>query len=227
MDGTLATGQDSIHAMEEDGGDGSGVVSLGIGSVMTETLATSQDFYHDTLDLGFGGISSGNGSVMTETLATSQDINHDKGVDGNDGRKHTGDTDLFDDEDKEEDVQDKELPLQEILPGTTFASKTDAVNSVKEFFNSHYHPFVAVRVIMSLKCRQTLNIFSFLFRPVVVVGVKRRMNGIEKEFAMSVRMATRGLTKLLLRDQFNELIILAVQHLSTLTSKWTGRGKLE
>ena len=151
-----------------------GVESSGLGSVMTEALAISQDFYHGSLSvgLGFGGVSSGNGSVMTEslatsqdfnhdkgkdgcsgngnvmteTLATSQDFNHDKGEDGCDGSKHTGDTDLFEDE----EVQDKELPLQEILPGTAFASKTEAVNAVKEFFNNHYHPFVAVRIIMPL-----------------------------------------------------------------------------
>ena len=165
MNGTLATSQDSIHAtLEEDLVDGSGVESSGLGgvgssglggvessglgSVMTEALAISQDFYHGSLSvgLGFGGVSSGNGSVMTETLATSQDFNHDKGEDGCDGSKHTGDTDLFEDE----EVQDKELPLQEISSGMAFASKTEAVNAAKEFFNTHYHPFVAVRIIMSL-----------------------------------------------------------------------------
>ena len=90
MDGTLATSQDSIHVMEEiteDGscGDGTGVESLGFGSVMTETLATSQDFYHDTLDFG------GNGSIGG------------KGVDGNDGSKHTGDTDLFESHESQEE----------------------------------------------------------------------------------------------------------------------------
>ena len=153
MDGTLATSQDSIHVMEEimregedgSGVDGSGVESLGIGSVMTETLATSQDFYHDTLD--FGGMGSGNGSIGG------------KGVDGNDGSKHTGDTDLFDEdkedeqEDKEDEEEDKEedkqeeLPLEVLLPGMTFASKADADKHLKEFFNKNYHPFVKVRVI--------------------------------------------------------------------------------
>ena len=97
-------------------------------------LATSQDFDHDTLYLG--GISSGNGSMSG------------KGADGNDGSKHTGDTDLFDEEDKEEDDQEKELPLQVILPGTTFESRTDAVDSVKEFSKKHYQPLVLLRVIV-------------------------------------------------------------------------------
>ena len=108
---------------------------------MTETLATSQDFYHDTLDFG------GNGSIGG------------KGVDGNDGSKHTGDTDLFDNdkedehEDKEDEEEDKEedkqeeLPLEVLLPGMTFASKADADKHLKEFFNKNYHPFVKVRVI--------------------------------------------------------------------------------
>ena len=145
MDGTLATSQDSIHVMEEitedgSGVDGTGVESLGFGSVMTETLATSQDFYHDTLDFG------GNGSIGG------------KGVDGNDGSKHTGDTDLFEEdkeEEEEEEEEQKELPLEVLLPGMTFASKADADKYLKEFFNKNYHPFVKVRVIKTYHVNET------------------------------------------------------------------------
>ena len=90
-----------------------------------------------------GGCGSGGGA------AASGDCSGDGSGGGSNGgpteSSHTGDMDLFDDENEEVNEEDFiDLSTSDVAPGRSFPSKTVAMKSLKEFYKKNYHPLISV-----------------------------------------------------------------------------------
>jgi hypothetical protein len=114
-----------------------------------------------------GGVESGgveSGGVESRGSGDARDLGESS---------HTGDTDLFEDENDEATVKETteeeateedliDLSTSDVAPGRTFVSKAIAMKSLKEYFKKNYHPFISVSTFVPEFATKQLKFLSLL-----------------------------------------------------------------